>query len=83
MGDLGSLAQIHTLRVCFICAWSGGSYGMLAYIPVIIAFSVGMGIFAVMRRREIHPVLSGAAATFLSMIVIVAYFAFIVTTGRV
>lgn len=56
---------------------------MSAYLPVIIAFVVGMGVFALMRRRDLHPVLSGAAATALSMIVIVAYFAFIVTTGRI
>ena len=56
---------------------------MSAYLPVIIAFVVGMGVFGLMRRRDMHPVLSGVAATGLSMIVVIAYFAFIVSTGRI
>ena len=56
---------------------------MLAYLAVVVAFCLGMGVFAFMRRHEINPFLSGIAATFLSMIVVIAYFAFIVTTGRV
>ena len=56
---------------------------MSAYIPLIIAFIVGMGVFGLMRRRDMHPVLSGAAATGLSVIVVIAYFAFIISTGRI
>ena len=56
---------------------------MQVYLPVIIAFLVGMGLFAFLRRREANPALSGLAATFLSMILVVAFYAFIITTGRI
>jgi hypothetical protein len=56
---------------------------MQQYLPVIIPFLIGMGLFGLLRRRDTNPMLSGVAATFLSVVLVVAYFAFIITTGRV
>ncbi|HLT20356.1 MAG TPA: hypothetical protein VKZ96_12915 [Thermomicrobiales bacterium] len=56
---------------------------MQQYLPVIIAFLAGMAIFALLRRRDANPMLSGIAATGFSMILVIAYFTFIIATGRV
>jgi hypothetical protein len=56
---------------------------MGAYLPVIISFLVGMGIFGLLRRRDKDPIVSGVVATFLSMVIVAAYFVFILKTGRI
>jgi hypothetical protein len=56
---------------------------MQQYLPVIIAFLVGMALFALLRRRDANPVLSGIAATGFSMFLVIAYFAFVISTGRI
>ncbi|MEZ4524195.1 MAG: hypothetical protein R3A46_21565 [Thermomicrobiales bacterium] len=56
---------------------------MSSYLPVIVPFCLGMVIFGLLRRRDTDPMISGIAATFLSMILVVAYYAFILTTGRI
>ena len=55
---------------------------MGAYLPIIIPFFVGMGIFGFLRQRDKDPIVSGIAATFLSMFIVAAYFVFILKTGR-
>lgn len=56
---------------------------MSVYLPVIIPFFIGMGIFGLLRRRDTHPIVSGIAATFLSMAIVIGWFVFIVATGRI
>ncbi|CAN5703190.1 hypothetical protein BH23CHL2_BH23CHL2_24070 [soil metagenome] len=56
---------------------------MTAYLPVIIPFCIGMILFGLLRRRDTDPMISGVAATFLSMILVVAYYAFVLATGRI
>ncbi len=56
---------------------------MQQYLPVIIPFLIGMGLFGVLRQRDANPFISGVAATFFSMILVVAYYVFAITTGRV
>lgn len=56
---------------------------MIAYLPVIVSFCIGMTIFVLLRRRDTDPMLSGVAAVFLSMVFVVGYYAFILTTGRI
>ncbi len=54
---------------------------MTAYVPVIVPFFIGMGLFGLLRRRDKDPVISGIAATALSMALVVAYFVFTFQTG--
>ena len=56
---------------------------MTTYLPVIIPFMIGMVIFGLLRRRDTDPMISGVAATFASMGLVVAYYAFIITTGGI
>lgn len=56
---------------------------MSAYLPVIIPFFVGMGLFGLLRRRDTSPIISGIAATVLSMAIVVVYFVIILKTGRI
>lgn len=56
---------------------------MTAYIPIIVPFFLGMGVFGLLRRRDKDPVVSGIAATFFSMAIVVAYFFFIFKTGNI
>lgn len=55
---------------------------MTSYLPIIIPFLIGMGLFGFLRQRDKDPMISGMAATFLSMALVVAYYAFAITTGR-
>jgi hypothetical protein len=55
---------------------------MTNYLPIIIPFLIGMGLFGFLRQRDKDPMISGMAATFLSMALVVAYYAFAITTGR-
>jgi len=56
---------------------------MTVYLPVIVSFSIGMTVFVLLRQRDTNPMISGAAAVFLSMALVVGYYAFILTTGRI
>lgn len=56
---------------------------MTVYLPVIISFSIGMTVFVLLRQRDTNPMVSGVAAVFLSMALVVGYYAFILSTGRV
>jgi hypothetical protein len=55
---------------------------VIAYAPVIVAFLLGMGVFGFMRQRDKDPVLSGVAATVLSMTVAIVLFIVALKTGN-
>jgi hypothetical protein len=51
-------------------------------LPIIIPFLVGMSLFGLLRHRDKDPMLSGVAAMFLSMVLVIGYYAFALSTGR-
>ena len=55
---------------------------MIAYAPVIVSFVLGMGVFSVMRRYDKDPILSGVAATVLSVGTAVTLFFIVLKTGN-
>ncbi len=56
---------------------------MQEYFAITVAFLTGMAVFSLLRRRDTNPILSGIAATFFSMTLVVGYVIFLFTTGRV
>lgn len=54
---------------------------MAGYIILIFAFAVGMSLYAILRRREVDPFLSGFASIALAMLTVIGYFAVVIISS--